>query len=133
GGAACSGCDWGGGGGGGGGANGGDGGGGGFSGFGGGGGGGGTDFIASSIINPVDSTSTAGASADGTVSFTYTQPDTSSTAVSCSPSGVVLDQSMTCTATVTDTSPTGPTTPTGTVSLTSDPTGPGGYSPSSCT
>ncbi|TMI57412.1 PKD domain-containing protein, partial [Candidatus Bathyarchaeota archaeon] len=47
----------------------------------------------------------------------------SSTAVVCSPSTVNEGQSTTCTATVTDTSPGTPITPTGTITFTSTPNG----------
>jgi hypothetical protein len=53
------------------------------------------------------------------------------TSVSCSPNPVVAGQSTTCTATVTDTASTGPTTPTGTVSFATS--GPGFFSPGTCT
>jgi large repetitive protein len=53
-----------------------------------------------------------------------------STSVSCLPSSVVVNQTTTCTATVTDTAGPGATTPAGTVSFSSD--GPGSFSSSSC-
>jgi DNA-binding beta-propeller fold protein YncE len=54
------------------------------------------------------------------------------TSVSCSPATVVAGQPTTCTATVTDTAPSGQTTPTGTVSFESS--GPGSFSGgASCT
>ena len=83
------------------------------------------------MINPVISVSPEGPSANGVASFTYTAPDTTSTAVSCSPDSVVVDQAMTRTATVTDTESTGPTTPTGTVSFASN--GGGDFSAKQCT
>jgi len=58
-------------------------------------------------------------------------PDATSTAVSCSPSPVAIDAPATCTATVTDTESSGPTTPTGTVSFTSN--GGGDFSANQCT
>jgi hemolysin type calcium-binding protein/Big-like domain-containing protein len=125
---ACSDCDEGGGGGGGGGLLGGDGG---QPGVGGGGGGAGTDLVPSSMINPVVAVSSAGPSANGVVTFTYTPPDATSTVVSCSPDSVVLDQSTTCTATVTDTEKTDPTTPTGTISFASSAGG--DFSANQCT
>ena len=128
---ACSGCDSGGGGGGGGGLQGGNGGGAGSGGVGGGGGGAGTDFVTSSLINPVISVSSAGPDADGLITVTYTPPDTTATAMSCSPGSVVVNQSTRCTATVTDTETIGPSTPTGTVSFTSG--GAGAFSGSPCT
>jgi len=62
-----------------------------------------------------DVLSPAGASANRLVSLTYTAPDSTSTAVSCSPDTVAVGQSVTCTATVTDTESSGQTRPTGTV------------------
>jgi hypothetical protein len=58
-------------------------------------------------------------------------PDATSTAVSCSPSPVAIDAPATCTATVTDTESSGPTTPMGTVSFTSN--GGGDFSANQCT
>lgn len=54
-----------------------------------------------------------------------------STSVSCTPSLAIVNQPTTCTATVTDTSPGTPITPTGSVSFVSS--GPGTFSASSCT
>jgi hypothetical protein len=53
------------------------------------------------------------------------------TSVSCSPSTVAPGQSTTCTATVSDTAPSGQTAPAGVASFTSD--GAGSFSASSCT
>jgi hypothetical protein len=50
-------------------------------------------------------------------------PDSTTTAVTCSPGTVAIGQPTTCTATVTDTASSGATTPTGTVSFTSDTSG----------
>ena len=127
----CSGCDSGGGGGGGGGQNGGTGGRAGDRFLNGGGGGAGTDFVSSSISNPVISVSPAGPGANGLVTITYTPPDTTTTDVSCSPGSVVAGQSSTCTVTVTDTETTSPSTPTGTVSFSSS--GAGAFSGAPCT
>ena len=69
---------------------------------------------------------------DGVITVSYHVHSTS-TAVSCSPSSVVVNQSMACTATVTDTETSGPITPAGTVSFTAAPTGEGVFSLSSCT
>ena len=125
----CPGCDSGGGGGGGGGLNGGNGGGAASGGGGGGGGGAGTDFVSSSISDPVISVSSSAPGADGLVTITYTPADKTMTEVSCSPGSVVLNRSTTCTATVTDTETTDPSTPTGTVSFTSSGAGTFGGSP----
>src|SRR3989449_140647 len=56
---------------------------------------------------------------------------TSGTSVDCVPPSVPVDGSTTCTATVSDTAGTGASTPTGTVSWTSD--GAGTFSAASCT
>src|SRR5206468_264860 len=56
---------------------------------------------------------------------------TSGTSVDCVPPSVPVDGSTTCTATVSDTAGTGASTPTGTVSWTSD--GTGTFSPARCT
>ena len=56
---------------------------------------------------------------------------TTSTSLSCSPSTIQDLHSTTCTATVTDTSPGTPMTPTGTVSWSSN--GPGTFSSTTCT
>ena len=50
-------------------------------------------------------------------------PDPTSTDVTCSPGAIVAGQAASCTATVTDTATSGPTTPTGTVTFTSDSSG----------
>jgi hypothetical protein len=50
-------------------------------------------------------------------SLTATAPDTTQTAVSCSPSSITLGNSTACTATVTDEVSTGATNPTGTVTF----------------
>jgi hypothetical protein len=50
-------------------------------------------------------------------------PDPTTTAVTCSSGTVAISQPTTCTATVTDTASSGATTPTGTVSFTSDTSG----------
>src|SRR5207247_688773 len=55
---------------------------------------------------------------------------TSGTSVDCVPPSVPVDGSTTCTATVSDTAGTGASTPTGTVSWTSD--GTGNFSAASC-
>jgi virginiamycin B lyase len=60
-----------------------------------------------------------------------TPVDPTSTAVSCSPSSVVVGQSALCTATVTDNGNSGPTTPTGTISFASSD--PGSFGGSPCT
>jgi hypothetical protein len=59
---------------------------------------------------------------------------TTSTVLTCSPRTVAVGQATSCTATVTDpeSSPTGPTAPTGTVTFTSDTSG-GTFSSNSCT
>src|SRR5206468_9489057 len=57
-------------------------------------------------------------------------PRTSGTSVDCVPPSVPVDGSTTCTATVSDTAGTGASTPTGTVSWTSD--GTGTFSAASC-
>jgi Bacterial Ig-like domain (group 3) len=64
---------------------------------------------------------------------TYVTPvaNPTSTSVKCEPPSVVAGQSTTCTATVTDTAPSGQTTPTGTVNFTTS--GPGSFSKTSCT
>jgi Fibronectin type III domain len=99
---------------------------------GGGGGGAGTNYISSSFKDAVTSVPTAGSGANGSITITYTPPDRTSTAVSCSPGRIVLNQSsMTCTATVTDTETTDPSTPTGTASLNSN--GSGNFHGSPCT
>jgi hypothetical protein len=90
---------------------------------GGGGGGAGTNSVSGFLQDPVVSVASAGSGANGSITITYTPPDKTSTAVSCSPAKVAVNQSMTCTATVTDTETTGPTTPTGTVSFTSNGSG----------
>ena len=64
--------------------------------------------------------------------YVFTQPDSTTTSVSCSPSTVVAGSSTTCTATVTDTNAGAPTTPTGTVSFSTAP-GPGSFTGSPCT
>ncbi|TMI51028.1 PKD domain-containing protein [Candidatus Bathyarchaeota archaeon] len=53
------------------------------------------------------------------------------TTVACSPSSVAINQVTTCTVTVSDTTTTGPTTPTGTVSFASN--GAGAFAGSPCT
>jgi hypothetical protein len=58
--------------------------------------------------------------------------DPTSTVVTCSPGTVALGQDASCTATVTDTAAAGATTPTGTVTFTSDTSG-GSFSSTSCT
>ena len=60
-----------------------------------------------------------------------TAQDPTTTGVTCTPGTVVVDGTTTCTATVTDTATTGPTTPAGTVTFTSDTSG-GAFSPASC-
>ena len=64
--------------------------------------------------------------------YVFTQPDSTRTAVACSPSTVVAGHSTTCTATVTDTAASAQTTPTGAVSFSSLP-GPGAFSNPTCT
>jgi hypothetical protein len=49
--------------------------------------------------------------------------DPTTTAVTCSPGSIVVGQATSCTATVTDTASSGPTTPTGAVTFTSDTSG----------
>ena len=56
-----------------------------------------------------------------------------STAVVCAPSSLVVGAPSTCTATVTDTSPGSPTTPTGTVTFSASPSGGTFSSGGSCT
>jgi hypothetical protein len=58
-------------------------------------------------------------------------PNPTSTVVSCSPGTVAIGQVASCTATVTDTAASGATTPTGTVTFTSDGSG-GSFSSNSC-
>jgi hypothetical protein len=75
--------------------------------------------------------SPAGGGANGLVSITYTPPPfATSTAVSCSPDPVAIDAPATCTATVTDEAGT-TSTPTGTVSFTSN--GAGSFDATQCT
>ena len=93
---------------------------------GGGGGGGGTDVVPT---GGTDSLSPGGPGADGLVQITYTPPDSTSTAVSCSPNPVVAGQTTTCTATVTDTEAGVTSTPTGTVNFSVDHAGSFGGNP----
>ena len=58
--------------------------------------------------------------------------DPTSTVVTCSPGTVAIGQVRSCTATVTDTAAAGATTPTGTVTFTSNTSG-GSFSSTSCT
>ena len=125
GGSSCTACDSGGGGGGGGGFSGGVGGGAGGAGIGGGGGGSaGDNYLSTSVFGVT--VSTAPSSADGSVLIDWTSPSTS-TAVTCSPDGVVIGQPTSCAATVTATAAAGATTPTGVVSFSSDGTGSFGF------
>jgi len=72
---------------------------------------------------------TAHVASSGTTTITVTLRS-SSTSVSCSPSTFPVGTPTTCGATVTDSSPGTPTTPTGSVGFTSS--GPGTFSPLSC-
>jgi Ca2+-binding RTX toxin-like protein len=63
--------------------------------------------------------------------FPSTPPDSTSTAVSCSPNSVAVGQPSTCTATVTDRASSGQSTPTGTVKFESS--GAGSFSANQCT
>jgi hypothetical protein len=58
--------------------------------------------------------------------------DPTTTAVTCSPAAVLVDQPTSCTATVTDTAASGATTPTGTVTFASDTSGGSFSSGGSC-
>jgi hypothetical protein len=62
---------------------------------------------------------------------TVPRQDSTTTVLTCQPGAVAIGQASSCTAVVTDTAPS-PTTPTGTVTFTSDTTG-GSFSSSSCT
>ena len=108
---ACELCDSGGGGGGGGGDRTGGGGGRGELGGGGGGGGGTGGTMVAPVLSDV-TIATAPRGIDGRVQISWTPPDPTSTAVSCSPDPVAVDTPTTCTATVTDTAdfPQGPPT-----------------------
>ncbi len=64
------------------------------------------------------------------MTITYAAPDSTSTAVSCSPDSVAIGQSTTCTATVTDTNTSGQSTPSGLVSFSSS--GSGSFSANAC-
>jgi Fibronectin type III domain len=93
----------------------------------GGGGGGGSSLVpAGGSV----SANTTGLAPQVTISYTAPQDSTSS-AVSCSPTEVVVGQPTTCTATVTDTG-NGQSTPTGTVRFGANPTGSGSFSANSC-
>lgn len=114
---------------------------------GGGGGGGGSDFCASSLTPPA---SLGGCGVTGTnstfgtasVRLTYTPKRATSTSVSCKPSHLKVGHGTTCTATVRNAGtdrpstsavryiPTPPSTPTGSVSFSSNHSGT--FSPSSC-
>jgi hypothetical protein len=69
----------------------------------------------------------------GTTFPAPTAPDPTATSLACSPGTVIVGGPATCTATVTDTAATGPTTPAGTVTFSSD-TSSGAFSPATtCT
>jgi hypothetical protein len=120
GGAACTACDSGGGGGGGGGAaRGGGGGGAGGLGPGGGGGGGTGGTMVAPVLSDVTIAQAPGG-VDGEVLINWNPPDSTSTAVSCSPDPVAVDAPTTCTATVTDTALIFQATPTARVCFSSD-------------
>ncbi len=70
---------------------------------------------------------------DGFVGQGSAVADPTSTSVACSPSSVVVGSAASCTATVTDTAPSGATTPSGSVSFTASPTSGSFGSSGSCT
>ena len=65
---------------------------------------------------------------DGFIFQAPTAQDPTATSLTCAPGTIVVGRATTCTATVTDTATTGPTTPAGTVTFSSDTSG-GAFTP----
>jgi hypothetical protein len=98
---------------------------------GGGGGGAGSDLIPGSLKNVAVTTAPPGGGHDGSVSFTYTPPDATQTALSCTPASALAGQQVACTVTVDDTETVVPSTPTGTITFSTN--GLGDFSANTCT